>query len=390
MDILIVSGDEKAVTSLSSLLADTQLELGLASNNTLALELIERKRPWLVFSDIDGDDIDILALLKPLEKSNHEISLIALADSFDAEQAISLMRRGLRDYFAQPFVDQQRLIEKAIFRAKQRAKGILEYMSEHDSFEQERDDVSRRLNQLREDQEAGRYVQMKLLPKTPLRLGSFEFSHRIYPSLYLSGDFMDYFALDEYQHFFYFADVSGHGSSSAFVTTLLKTISHRWVIFNRDESAFSPSSYIEYINKEMLNMNLGKHMTLFCGVIDEREMTLTYSVAAHFPKPYLKNGGGMSVLQESALPVGVFEQASYPENQINLSKDSVLYLFSDGILETMEAESLDLKEAKLFEVLEQIDGDIEGVCGAFDLEESEGERELVDDIGMLIVRHVRP
>ena len=42
-------------------------------------------------------------------------------------------------------------------------------------------------------------------------------------SAFLSGDFVDYFAIDHEHCGFYMADVSGHGVSSAFVTVLLKS-----------------------------------------------------------------------------------------------------------------------------------------------------------------------
>src|SRR5690606_20661739 len=125
-----------------------------------------------------------------------------------ADEAIALLRRGIRDYLAMPLQGQQKLIHKAIHRAVIRARGIVSYMSEHDLLAQQKASISKELLQLQEDQEAGRFVQLKLFPKNPLQLASFEFSHRIFPSLYLSGDFIDYYPLDENRSFFYFADVS--------------------------------------------------------------------------------------------------------------------------------------------------------------------------------------
>ena len=65
-------------------------------------------------------------------------------------------------------------------------------------------------------------VQMKMLPENDQVIEGIYFEHLIKPSLYLSGDFLDYFKLDNDRVLFYFADVSGHGASSAFVTVLLK------------------------------------------------------------------------------------------------------------------------------------------------------------------------
>jgi sigma-B regulation protein RsbU (phosphoserine phosphatase) len=76
----------------------------------------------------------------------------------------------------------------------------------------------------RKDQQAGRQVQMRMLPNSPLVIGDYLCSHTIIPSLYLSGDFTDYFTVDDHYLVFFMADVSGHGSSSAFATVLLKNL----------------------------------------------------------------------------------------------------------------------------------------------------------------------
>ncbi len=38
---------------------------------------------------------------------------------------------------------------------------------------------------------------MNMLPITPWSIDAFKFAHQIIPSLYLSGDFVDYFRVDE-------------------------------------------------------------------------------------------------------------------------------------------------------------------------------------------------
>ncbi len=78
------------------------------------------------------------------------------------------------------------------------------------------------ISRLENDQEAGGKMQQKLLPDTQKTFGDCTFSSRIYTSMYLSGDFLDYFEIDTDRVGFYMADVSGHGISSAFITVLLK------------------------------------------------------------------------------------------------------------------------------------------------------------------------
>ena len=60
-------------------------------------------------------------------------------------------------------------------------------------------------------------MQNKLLPDPFMKIQDYQFSRHLYPSMTLSGDFLDYFEINEKYVGFYIADVSGHGVSSAIV-----------------------------------------------------------------------------------------------------------------------------------------------------------------------------
>lgn len=383
MEALIASSDERVIRYLSTQLKARNIEIALATSNRAAIEIIKSRGPWLVFADIQGKGIEALPLLRAIEKERPEVSVVGLSQAYDSDEAISLLRRGVRDYISMPLEEHKEEIQKAIRRAQVRAMGIVSYMRAHDDLEAQHDTIGHELRQLQEDQEAGRYVQLKIFPKNPIQLASFEFSHRIFPSLYLSGDFIDYFPLDAQRSFFYFADVSGHGASSAFVTVMLKTISHRWVQQAKKTGELSPARFIQFVNKELLDMQLGKHMTLFCGVLDDSQKIFCYATAAHFPKPRYRSGGKMYLIEEDALPVGVFEVAEYPENSISIDDDFTLYLFSDGIMEMIDAEDLSEKERILNQEIDASEGDIEALSQSLGLQACSG---LPDDIGILLVR----
>lgn len=53
------------------------------------------------------------------------------------------------------------------------------------------------LSELEEGEKAGRRIQFKLLPKDNLQISAFTFSHLLLPSDFMSGDFVDYFAIDQ-------------------------------------------------------------------------------------------------------------------------------------------------------------------------------------------------
>lgn len=202
--------------------------------------------------------------------------------------AVEALRLGAADYLIKPLEDLA-VLEHSVRRALDRSRLVLENQRYRDKLEAANRELEASLHLLQEDQTAGRQVQMNMLPESPWVAGEFAFEHQIIPSLYLSGDFVDYFRVDERRIAFYLADVSGHGASSAFVTVLLKFMTTR-LMFELKRSRmreFKPSEVLSHINRGLINSKLGKHVTMVGGVIDEESGLLTYAVGGHLPLPVL-------------------------------------------------------------------------------------------------------
>jgi len=207
---------------------------------------------------------------------------------------------------------------------------------------------------LEQDQQAGRQVQMALLPATGLKLNDYWFSHAIYASLYLSGDFTDYFQVGDHEVVFFLADVSGHGSSSAFATVLLKNLFARKrsdFLRRQDFSIASPIKMLNLANRELLELELNKYATMIVGVLNCQSNTLRYSIAGHLPLPIMLTESDIHYLRGSGSPVGLMAEAQYQEFSIDLPSRFLLTLMSDGILELLENSDLLEKESELVERL---------------------------------------
>ncbi|MCK2183577.1 PP2C family protein-serine/threonine phosphatase [Halomonas getboli] len=204
------------------------------------------------------------------------------------------------------------------------------------------------LAMLRLDQQAGGQIQRKLLPPRPQSINGVNGDYWLVPSLYLSGDFLDFQRFDDRYTLFYFADVSGHGASSAFVTVLLKSLSHRW---QHEWDGQHPEQlaprWLAGLNRELLDTGIGKHATLFVGVIDRERRYLHYSLGAQLPMPLLVADGEARYLEGEGMPVGLFPDVEYPPLGCALPANFRLWLCSDGILECLPGETL---EARLEEL----------------------------------------
>lgn len=230
------------------------------------------------------------------------------------------------------------------------------------SLQEAHQDLQTQLALLRQDQEAGHFVQQKLLPPSQMQVAGLDIHYALYPSLYLSGDFVDTLALDEKSALFYVADVSGHGASSAFVTILLKYLVTRacqaFISAPTKTHPPSPADLLAQINTQLLETDLGKHLTIFLAIYDRRTRTLTYSTGAHLPVPVLVGPQGQAKpLPMQGLPVGLFAGVQYPQYTCQLEVGAYLVLASDGVFELLEAPSLEAKEADLHDKYIQCQGD---------------------------------
>jgi len=241
------------------------------------------------------------------------------------------------------------------------------------------------LARLREDEEAGKRIQFRLFPEKRLVLDGYAFSHRLMPSMYASGDFVDYFEIDDRHVCFYMADAAGHGVSSAFATVFLKSFMSNAAENYRAggrATILQPGALLQKLNTDLLRENLGKHLAMFYGVLNFRENRLLYAGGGQFPFPMLWHDDKVDVIEARAKPVGLFESAVFTSEEMDLPEKFTFALFSDGVLEILPVEGLREKVRRLAELVRGV-VDADGAVEKLGLED---ESALPDDIAVLIIR----
>lgn len=382
--LLIIDDDEVVRESLVAYLEDSNFKVLQALNGLQGLQIFESEQPDLVICDLRMPQIDGLELIRRIRQTASETPIIVLSGAGVMSDAVEALRLGAADYLIKPLEDLA-VLEHSVRRALDRAYLRVENQRYRDKLEAANRELQASLNLLQEDQNAGRQVQMNMLPVTPWSIEGLEFSHRIIPSLYLSGDFVDYFRVDERRVAFYLADVSGHGASSAFVTVLLKFMTTRLLYESRRNGTlpeFKPSEVLAHINRGLINTKLGKHVTMLGGVIDLEKNSLTYSIGGHLPLPVLFVEGQAGYLEGRGLPVGLFDDATYDDRVMELPPSFSLSLFSDGILDVLPGATLKEKEASLPEQVAAAGGTLDGLRQVFGLANL---AEMPDDIALLVL-----
>ena len=382
--LLIIDDDDVVRASLAAYLDDSGFRVLQAPSGPKGLELFDSERPDLVICDLRMPQMDGLELIRLISERQNDLPVIVVSGAGVMNDAVEALRLGAADYLIKPLEDLA-MLEHSVRRALDRSRLRLENRRYREQLETANRDLQASLHLLQEDQDAGRQVQMNMLPVTPWTTDDFHFAHQIIPSLYLSGDFVDYFRVDEHRIGFYLADVSGHGASSAFVTVLLKFMTTRLLYESRRGGTlreFKPSEVLDHINRGLINCKLGKHVTMLGGVIDQERNVLHYSIGGHLPMPVLYDGESARYLEGRGLPVGLFVDATYDDFEMVLPERFSLTLLSDGILDLLPGDTLKDKESALPELVTGAGGTLDGLRGAFGLA---ALHDMPDDIALLVL-----
>lgn len=383
--VLIIDQEPDLRTAMASWLSREGYQIHLESNGVQGLEYWRTHRPAVVICDVRLPGVDGLGILREIADAESETQVIMMSRVEDMESVLAALRLGATDFLTKPVQDRAVLVH-AVNRAFSEHHLIRQNRLYREALEAKNRELNDSLRLLKEDQEAGRAVQLKMLPATSKDYGNVQIEYKLIPSLYLSGDFVDYFSIGPNQIGFYLADVSGHGASSAFVTVLLKTMANRVKQRYRESpdaiKNLLPADILRKANDELIPLGLGKHLAIFCGLIDLTAKKLVFCSAAHFPPPLLVTLGQVRPLEGKGLPVGLFEEVVYENQTVDLGDSFDLVLFSDGILEVMPQSSVAQKEAYLVEMVEKGIHNIRHLLDHLDLHRHQA---VPDDIAIMTV-----
>ncbi|ARN75290.1 fused response regulator/phosphatase [Oceanicoccus sagamiensis] len=382
--ILLIDNDDNERERFVAYLQQQGYRVYGAGTLNQALSLLQEQQPQLVLCDLNVPTLSEQKLLQAIESNFTRCPVIVMSSGGVMADVVAALRHGASDFLVRPLADME-VLAHAVKRALEQGQLRQQNQDYREQLEHTNQELQASLQLLKQDQLAGKQVQRKMLPANNQQFGDITFRRRIVPSVYLSGDFIDYFTVGDDYVVFFIADVSGHGASSAFLTVLLKNMFARKrsdYLRRDDNTILSPKSMLDVANRNLLNTSIGKHATLCVGVINLKDNNLLYSVAGHLPLPIMATAGKANYLPCEGMPVGLFEHAQYSENTLLLPENFVLTFFSDGILEVVEAEGVIAQEQFLLDKLQAAPNSIDGVVDALSLSQLV---EAPDDIALLLI-----
>ncbi|RMH74019.1 MAG: hypothetical protein D6675_01085 [Gemmatimonadetes bacterium] len=240
---------------------------------------------------------------------------------------------------------------------------------------------------MEEELRVARSIQKRLLPKSAPTLEGFDIFGMNIPSRHVSGDYFDFIPITPQDLGIAIGDVSGKGTPASLLMASLQA-----TLWAQVENRFSISEIMSKVNDAICRTTeTGKFITLFYGVLNQTQKTLTYCNAGHsFPIIHHADGE-IERLNESGLILGVFPNQSYSQHLYGIQPGDTLVFFTDGVDEAINSHHEEFGEDALIDVIRRF-----AHLSARELAEkirSElqyyvGEEPQYDDITLIIIKRL--
>jgi len=380
--VLIIDDDRAVRGAFRHVLQKAEFTVLEADDGESGLALCAERAPGVVFVDLRMPGMDGLAVLNAMKERHPDTPVVVISGHGTMDDAVEALRLGAWDFVSKPVENE--LLVRAARRALERSSLRRQNSEYSESLRLTNERLSVALEALRSDEQTGRQLQFHLLPADGLRMRGLSCFRLLYPSQFLSGDFLDYFPLGSRFAGLYLADVAGHGAASAFVTAILTTLIRKYrdaLYWRDDEIILHPSHLLDNLDQDLRALSVPKHVTLFYAVIDLETGKLVYGNAGAFPFPFLKHGNDVVEIESAGRPLNLPGKGNFGMGEVQLSVGDRLLLISDGVLDLKAKHTYRSQRDTIIKLLGQASG-IQEIADSLGL----ANTPLSDDVALLFAR----
>lgn len=164
----------------------------------------------------------------------------------------------------------------------------------------------------------------------------------------VGGDFYDLFFTDSNHLAFVIGDVSGKGVPAALFMASSKITLQNCI---RDNAELSQAIVVAN-NALCANNEAEMFVTLWVGVLDLTTGEMNYVSAGHNPPVLLRKNKGEFLQFKPGFVLGGMEGVKYREYKMQLEKEDILYLYTDGVTEAEDEKHVLFGEDRLLACFE--------------------------------------
>jgi sigma-B regulation protein RsbU (phosphoserine phosphatase) len=207
---------------------------------------------------------------------------------------------------------------------------------------------------LESDLELAQSVQKMLLPQEVPNIPGLEIAAFSRPAQIVGGDYFDFIDFSNGFHGLAIADVAGHGVSASLHMASIQALLRTLVPVNK-----SPAEVMSQLHKLFIhNIRFETFVTFFIGAFDSSTKTLTFCNAGHQPPLVLhktkSKKESVEMLRPTGAAIGLIEEAEFGENTIELQKEDLLVLYTDGVTEAVNLQNQEFGRERLATLSRQV------------------------------------
>jgi len=236
-------------------------------------------------------------------------------------------------------------------------------------------------------------IQNSFLPDPDKKLNDYScLNFDIYsffaPAKHVSGDFIDYFFIDDDRLFFVVGDVSGKGIPAAIFMSVVITLLKNYAL-----SCKSCSEIIYSLNNSLsINNYTCTFATLTCCILNTRTGLIDICNAGHTRPAFDLNGIYKFIDLPKNPMVGIENNIAYYSKEYRLESDNVIFLYSDGIIDFKYDDDKVFDENALLQLLNVRENlDVKSLVNSMKTQviSLQHSDEIFDDISILAVKYGR-
>jgi serine phosphatase RsbU (regulator of sigma subunit) len=184
-----------------------------------------------------------------------------------------------------------------------------------------------------QEMEAARRIQTSILPERPPDVAGIEIAVRYQPMTAVAGDFYDFVLVDSRRLGILVSDTVGHGVPAALIASMVKV-----ALAAQRPHAADPAQVLSGLNQILCGQVQGQFVTAGYVFIDIESRSAVYAGAGH-PPLLLWQRTTKQVLsfEENGLVLGFRSDVSYSGVRIPLQPGDRLVLYTDGVIEALNA-----------------------------------------------------
>ena len=330
--VLIADDQPHILVALEMLLHASGFSTEIVTDPSRVLPAMEIEQFDAVLMDLNytrgivagREGLDLVSQIRSVDSL---IPVVVMTAWSSVDLAVEAMRRGASDFIQKPWENDE-LLQKlqnqlALARAQRRAQRL-------------------RDEELRDARE----IQDSLLPKRLPEVAGYDVAGMTQPLKFVGGDYYNVVRVSERETVFCIADVAGKGMPAALLMSSLHA-ALRPLMWQR----LGPAELCHRLNRILCDVTpVGKFCSFFYGVLDTVDHRLTYCNAGHNPPLMVRADGTSAELNAAGAVLGQFPHWIYEESELQMSSGDKLLLFTDGLVESCNADDEPFGEDKLVHI----------------------------------------